>query len=244
MSADNTIEKALDSQIAVKAARLRKLEAALGVAREDLTAARRHIVETDDTIAAQRATLRDLDARKAKLAAIAPALAQIEDVVEGRITHASMVSEYGQVQIMTYAQLLDPSKSGRRESGAKILALYDSGYDDKPWIAPGRRGIAWMVAEYEDGGSWTKWRLARSEDEAKMNATEDVVALAAKPGLAAYYANTCVTNCDALGIPVLDSLRVLAEKHRVDARKAALDKARAEFARAQAELAKLEEQGR
>lgn len=70
MSADNTIEKALDSQIAVKAARLRKLEAALGVAREDLTAARRHIVETDDTIAAQRATLRDLDARETKLAAM------------------------------------------------------------------------------------------------------------------------------------------------------------------------------
>lgn len=67
---------------------------------------------------------------------------------------------------------------------------------------------------------------------------------AAKPDLGPYNANTCVTNCDALGIPVPDSLRVLAEKHRVDARKAALDKARTEFARAQAELAKLEEEGR
>ncbi len=244
MSADNTIEKALDSQIAAKARKLRKVEEDLAATRQESDKAKGDLAHLEAAIATRYATLRDLDARKAKLAAIAPALAQIEDVVEGRITHASMVSEYGQVQIMTYAQLLDPSKSGRRESGAKILALYDSGYDDKPWIAPGRRGIAWMVAEYEDGGSWTKWRLARSEDEAKMNATEDVVALAAKPGLAAYYANTCVTNCDALGIPVLDSLRVLAEKHRVDARKAALDKARAEFARAQAELAKLEEQGR
>ena len=127
-----------------RAGYLKKLEADISKAREELTTIRREHREEAEAFEAKSSRLKNL----------APALERIEDFIDGRITHVvERAYASGDPEIRTLDETL---KGNGYHSGPKLVSLF--GDSD---------GLLWRVNRYRNGsGSWTDIIPCRSPEEA------------------------------------------------------------------------------